>query len=209
MGPGAASATRFRSSVIIVSQLAAVGRSAMSPVGARHAWRLRQTPRMARPSAFSKHYATLFPQIIAAKNRHNPFYEINPFRERRSSHADQTRDLRWFDCRPGFAEGAGAGQTIQCPEDQRTIHFIALQRPTAGARRNMDATSVSGTGLPKTTTAQIRDAKFGRTNALSERATREAFRFAEILDRLPPTTAVLKRSRRPTSCPRCRSTPRV
>jgi hypothetical protein len=101
-----------------------------------------------------------FPQIIAAKNRHNPSYEFIPFRERRASHADQTRDLRWFDGRPGFADGAGAGQTFRCPEDQRTIDFIALQRPTADARWNMDAASVSGAGFPKANSAQIRDPKF-------------------------------------------------
>jgi hypothetical protein len=77
-----------------------------------------------------------------------------------SIHADQTRDLRWFDGRPGFADGAGAGQTFRCPEDQRTIDFIALQRPTTDDRWNMDAASVSGVGFPKASTAQIRDQKF-------------------------------------------------
>src|ERR1035437_2097932 len=86
--------------------------------------------------------------------------------EKGEPHADQARDLRRFDGRPGFADGAGAGQTFRCPEDQRTSDFIALQRPTADGRRNMDAASVSGTGFPRTNTAPIRDAKFGSTNAL-------------------------------------------
>jgi hypothetical protein len=58
------------------------------------------------PSAFPEHQATLFLQIMATKNRHNLFYEIIPFRERRASHADQTCDLRWFNGHLGFADGA-------------------------------------------------------------------------------------------------------
>jgi hypothetical protein len=74
------------------------------------------------PSAFPNiKQLTLFPKNHRGKKSSQSFYEIIPFRERRASHADQTRDLRWFDGRPGFAGSAGAGQTFRYSEDQRTI----------------------------------------------------------------------------------------
>ena len=41
---------------------------------------------------------------------------------------DQTRDLRRFDGRPGFADDAGAGEKLRRSEDRRTIDVIAVQR---------------------------------------------------------------------------------
>jgi hypothetical protein len=97
------------------------------------------------------------------------FFTKSSVSRKESPHADQTRDVSWFDGRPGFADDAGAGQTSRCPEHQRTIGFIALQRQTGDGRWDMEADSLSGTGFPKTGTPQIRDAKFGRASALRNR----------------------------------------
>lgn len=72
--------------------------------------------------------------------------EIMPFRERRAS--------------------PGAGQKFRCKDDQRTTGFIVLQRPAADGRWNMGAASLSGSRLPKTNPAPVRDARFGAANAL-------------------------------------------
>src|SRR3984885_13235024 len=106
----------------------------------------------------------------AAKNCHNLSYEICRS-TKESLHADQARDLRRFDSCPGLNDSAGAGQAFRCPEGGRTIGGIALQRPAAGGRRDLDPGRVSGIGLPRTNPAQIRDAKPGRKSPLSRRAT--------------------------------------
>jgi hypothetical protein len=98
------------------------------------------------------------------------FTKYSRFRERRASHAAQIRDLRWSDRRPGFAGGAGARETFRCPEDQRTTDVIFLHRLATNGGRNLETASVSGTEFTKTDIAEIRDARFRRTNALRARA---------------------------------------
>jgi hypothetical protein len=59
-----------------------------------------------------------------------------PFRERRASHADQTRDLRRHRGRPGFIDGVGAGQELgekfRGEDAERAIGFVITLQRAAG-----------------------------------------------------------------------------
>jgi hypothetical protein len=121
---------------------------------------------LASPSGHFQNVKQLCSGNRRGKQSSQSFFEIGPFRERRTLHADQTRDLRRFDGRPGLVYGAGAGQKLRCPENRGTIDLVALQRATAHGRWNMGPASVPGTRDPDATIEQIRDAKLRSTNAL-------------------------------------------
>src|SRR6266852_849120 len=104
--------------------------------------------------------------MSAAKNRQNPFYEMIS-QARRTSHADQTRDCRWFDGRPGRDCSPGAGEEFRCAEDRRQVRFIVLPRLPAGSRWIMDPASMRGDGFRGADATKVRDAKPRPRNALN------------------------------------------
>src|SRR3981081_2480135 len=107
---------------------------------------------------------------LSGKKSSQSFLRNDFVSRRRTSHADQTRDLRWFGSCAGCNDGACAGEEFHRPEDRRQIDFIVLPCLPAGGRRIVDTVAMPGAGarFQRTAAAQIRNEQRRRRNSLSK-----------------------------------------
>ena len=120
---------------------------------------VKQVP--VRPSAFPKNSTILFRKNTSFSTREN-------------FHAVRASDLLRFGGRPPYFGSADARQELQhelqhefpTGKNERSARFRLLPCLSAGGRRLMDATAVSGNGF-KAAAAEIRIEERGRANALS------------------------------------------